>query len=70
MYRKKAAQCLKEGKRNEARECFQRCLECTPKMALEVIKVQVSYKKKYRLYKLKKSQLINIQNLFIKIIYI
>ena len=37
MYRKKAAQCLAEGKRNEARECFQRCIECTPKMALEVI---------------------------------
>jgi exonuclease-1 len=38
MYKKKAAQCLLEGKRNEARECFQRCIECTPQMALEVIK--------------------------------
>ena len=38
MYKKKAAQLLLEGKRNEARECFQRCIECTPKMALEVIK--------------------------------
>jgi exonuclease-1 len=37
LYRKKAAQCLAEGKKNEARECFQRCIECTPKMALEVI---------------------------------
>ncbi len=37
MYRRKAAQCLSEGKHNEARECFQRCIECTPKMALEVI---------------------------------
>lgn len=37
-YRKKAAQCLLEGKRNEARECYQRCIECTPKMAVEVIK--------------------------------
>jgi exonuclease-1 len=37
MYRKKAAQCLAEGKKNEARECFQRCIECTPRMALDVI---------------------------------
>ena len=39
MYRSKARQCLSEGRVNEARECFQRCIECTPKMALEVIKV-------------------------------
>lgn len=38
MYKRKAAQCLSEGRRNDARECFQRCIECTPKMALEVIK--------------------------------
>ncbi len=38
MYKKKAAQCLLEGRRNEARECFQRCIECTPQMELEVIK--------------------------------
>lgn len=38
-YRRKAAQLLKEGRANEARECFQRCIECTPKMALEVIQV-------------------------------
>jgi len=38
MYRKKAAQCLAEGRRNEARECFQRCIDCTPQMALDVIK--------------------------------
>ncbi len=38
IYRKKAAQCLAEGRKNEARECFQRCIECTPKMALDVIK--------------------------------
>ncbi|CAF0844666.1 unnamed protein product [Brachionus calyciflorus] len=38
MNRKKAAQCLAEGRKNEAREYFQRCIECTPKMALEVIK--------------------------------
>ena len=30
---------MKEGRINEARECFQRCIECTPKMALEVIQV-------------------------------
>lgn len=41
MYRKKAAQCLAEGRKNEAREYFQRCIECTPKMALEVIKVKM-----------------------------
>ena len=38
MYKKKAAQYILEGRRNEARECFQRCIECTPQMALEVIK--------------------------------
>ncbi len=38
MYRKKAAQCLAEGKKNEARECFQRCIEVTQKMAHEVIR--------------------------------
>jgi exonuclease 1 len=38
LYRKKAAQCLAEGRVNEARECFQKCIDCTPKMALEVIK--------------------------------
>ncbi|RNA40270.1 exonuclease 1-like [Brachionus plicatilis] len=37
MYRKKAAQCLAEGRKNEAREYFQRCIECTPKMALEAL---------------------------------
>ena len=46
MYRKKASQCLKEGRANEARECFQRCIECTPQMALEVIKVIIYLKKK------------------------
>ena len=39
MYKKKAAQCLLDGKRSEARECFQRCIEVTQKMAHEVIKV-------------------------------
>ena len=40
MYKKKAAQCLLDGKRNEPRECFQRCLEVTQKMAHDVIKVK------------------------------
>ena len=47
IYRKKAAQCLQEGRRNEARECFQRCIECTPKMALDVIKVKNLYKSRF-----------------------
>ena len=38
-YRKKAAQFLKEGKRTEAEECFQQCIDCTPQMALDVIQV-------------------------------
>jgi hypothetical protein len=46
MYRKKASQCLKEGRANEARECFQRCIECTPQMALDVIKVNLLEKKR------------------------
>jgi hypothetical protein len=41
MNRKKAAQCLLDGKRKEAREYFQRCLEVTQKMAHEVIKVKI-----------------------------
>lgn len=50
MYRKKAAQCIREGRHNEARECFQRCIECTPKMALEVIKVEnIDHNKEFNL---------------------
>ncbi|XP_021367143.1 exonuclease 1-like isoform X2 [Mizuhopecten yessoensis] len=37
MYRKKAAQMLREGKRAEARECLQRCIDISPEMALEVM---------------------------------
>lgn len=39
-YKKKAAQFLMEGKRTEARECFQRSIDCTPQMALDVIQVE------------------------------
>jgi hypothetical protein len=30
---------LKENRKKDATQCFQRCIECTPQMALEVIKV-------------------------------
>lgn len=36
--RKKAKELLREGKANEARECFQRCVEVTSEMASEVIR--------------------------------
>jgi exonuclease-1 len=39
MYRKKAAQLLREGKKAEARECLTKCVDITPQMALELIKV-------------------------------
>ncbi|XP_060571925.1 exonuclease 1-like [Ruditapes philippinarum] len=35
--KKKAAQFLREGKRAEARECLQRCIDITPEMALELM---------------------------------
>ncbi|XP_052275253.1 exonuclease 1-like isoform X2 [Dreissena polymorpha] len=35
--RKKAAQFLREGKRAEARECLQRCIDISPEMALELM---------------------------------
>jgi 5'-3' exonuclease len=38
MYRKKAAQCLAQGKKSEARECFTRCIDVTQKMAHDVIR--------------------------------
>ena len=38
-YRKKAAQLLREGRRAEARECLQRCVDITPTMALELMNV-------------------------------
>ena len=43
-YRKKAKQFLQVGKRTEARECFQRCIDCTPQMALDVIQVNIKDK--------------------------
>ena len=55
MYRKKAAQCLAEGRHNEARECFTRCIDCTPKMALEVIQVRGMNRLKMRQNKQKAS---------------
>ncbi|XP_014773722.1 exonuclease 1 [Octopus bimaculoides] len=39
VYRQKAAQFLKEGKRSEARECLQRCVDITPDMARKLIEV-------------------------------
>ncbi|XP_052767199.1 exonuclease 1-like [Mya arenaria] len=35
--RKKAAQFLREGKRAEARECLQRCIDISPEMALQLM---------------------------------
>ncbi|CAL1533210.1 unnamed protein product, partial [Lymnaea stagnalis] len=35
--RRKAAQFLREGKRGEAKECLQRCVDITPQMALELM---------------------------------
>ncbi|KAK3093943.1 hypothetical protein FSP39_022063 [Pinctada imbricata] len=35
--RKKAAQLLREGKRAEARECLQRCIDISPEMALNLM---------------------------------
>ncbi|CAH1791053.1 unnamed protein product [Owenia fusiformis] len=37
LYRKKAAQYLREGKKSEARDCFTKCIDITPLMALEVM---------------------------------
>ncbi|CAG5131319.1 unnamed protein product [Candidula unifasciata] len=37
LHRKKAAQFLREGKRSEAKECLQRCVDITPQMALELM---------------------------------
>ena len=39
MNRKKAAQLLREGKRAEAREALQRCIDITPQMALDLMNV-------------------------------
>ncbi|XP_052106919.1 exonuclease 1-like [Mytilus californianus] len=39
MYKKKAAQLLREGNRAEARECLQRCIDISPEMALRLMEV-------------------------------
>ena len=38
MYKRKAAALLAEGRKAEARECFERCTEVTPVMAVEVMR--------------------------------
>ena len=43
MYRKKAAQFLREGKKTEARDCLSKCVDITPQMALELMNVNVYY---------------------------
>lgn len=40
--KKKAAQLLREGKRAEARECLQRCIDISPDMALNLMNVSTS----------------------------
>lgn len=40
--KKKAAQLLREGKRGEARECLQRCIDISPDMALNLMNVSTS----------------------------
>ncbi|KAI8785058.1 exonuclease 1 [Biomphalaria glabrata] len=37
LHRKKAAQFLREGKKAEAKECLQRCVDITPQMALQLM---------------------------------
>ncbi|KAK3770564.1 hypothetical protein RRG08_010753 [Elysia crispata] len=37
--RKKAAQLLREGKKSEARDCLQKCVDITPQMALNLMNV-------------------------------
>lgn len=40
--KKKAAQLLREGKRAEARECLQRCIDISPDMALNLMTVSTN----------------------------
>ncbi len=37
-YREMAKEYLREGRHREARECYQRCVDVTPEMALELIR--------------------------------
>ena len=39
MYLTKGKELLKLGKKSEARECFQKCVDVSPEMALAFIKV-------------------------------
>jgi len=43
LHRKKAAQFLREGRRAEAKECLQRCVDITPQMALELMNVRLLF---------------------------
>ncbi len=38
-YREKGKQLLKDGRRSEAVDCFQKCVDVSPDMALALIKV-------------------------------
>ena len=40
IHRKKAKAFLREGKKAEARESLQRCIDVTPEMALQLMKVK------------------------------
>ena len=40
LYNKKGRQFLREGKVSEARDCFNKCVNVTPQMALQVMKVR------------------------------
>ena len=40
-YRQKGKALLKDGKRSEAYECFQKCVDVSPEMALAFIKVRL-----------------------------
>ena len=41
VYRKKAAQFMREGKRSEARDCLTKCIDITSAMALELMNVSI-----------------------------
>ena len=49
-YRQKGKALMKEGKKSEAVECFQKCVDVTPEMALAVIKVTSPPKLNYLLH--------------------
>lgn len=43
MYLQKGKALLKEGKKSGAMDCFQKCVDVTPDMALALIKVSIWY---------------------------